>query len=372
MQKNDGVKHLEIIVDLRTPEEAGVSSLADAYNAPLQRSEDPRSIDAQSKVPRSVDPRLEDAKTRGNAPFVRKHKAKPRLDQYLVEHLPDMTRSHIQKLIADGMILVDGKTAKAGHRLKDGQMLIVSLPPAKPLEIVAEAIPIEILYEDQYLAVVNKPAGMITHPGAGADSGTLVHALMHHMRGSLSGISGTMRPGIVHRLDKDTSGILVIAKQDVAHQSLAKQIQAKIAKRTYLAVLEGKLAIDAGSINAALGRHPSNRTKMAIVKDGRKAISHYQVLNRSANFVLAEVQLETGRTHQIRVHMSSLNCPVVGDLVYNGKTTGTPAYRKRWGLLGHALHAYKLSFFHPVSGKLLEFEAKPPDDLQKLIDRLFK
>ena len=340
MQNQDSYKHVEITVELSTS------------NVPVQE----KSLSATEP---------------SDAPS-RKPKATPRLDQYLVEHLTNITRSHIQKLIADGMVSVDGEKAKAAHRLKDGQKLVVSLPPPKPLEIIAEDIPLEILYEDQYLAVVNKPAGMITHPGAGADTGTLVHALMHHMRGSLSGISGTMRPGIVHRLDKDTSGILVIAKQDVAHQSLAKQIQAKIAKRTYLAVLEGKLAADEGTVDAALGRHPNNRTKMAIVDNGRKAVSHYRVLNRSDSFVLAEVQLETGRTHQIRVHMVSLNCPVVADLVYNAKTTGTPAYRKRWGLLGHALHAYKLSFFHPVSGELLEFEARPPDDMQKLINRLFK
>ncbi len=351
MQNNDSnTKQIEIIVALNNRMQA-TSSIQLAGQAAAKASQADNST-GQSK----------DDSGSGTA---------PRLDQYLVEQFSNMTRSHIQKLISDGMVLVDNVKERASHRLKDGQKIVVSLPPAKPLEIIAEAIPIEILYEDEYLAVINKPAGMITHPGAGVHSGTLVHALMHHMRGSLSGISGTMRPGIVHRLDKDTSGILVVAKQDVAHQNLAKQIQAKVAKRIYLAVLEGQLANDSGTVNAPLGRHPTNRTKMAIVKHGRTAISHYQLLKRASSFILAEVQLETGRTHQIRVHMNSLNCPVVGDLVYNTKTTGTLAYRKRSGLLGHALHAYKLSFFHPVNSKLLEFEAKVPDDLQKLIDRLF-
>jgi 23S rRNA pseudouridine1911/1915/1917 synthase len=297
--------------------------------------------------------------------------ASPRLDQYLVEQLSHMSRSHIQKLIADGMVLIDGEKQKGGQGLKKGQRILVTLPPPKPLEITAEAIPIDILYEDQYLAVVNKPAGMVTHPGAGVDSGTLVHALVHHMGDSLSGISGTMRPGIVHRLDKDTSGILVIAKQDIAHQNLAKQIQAKTAGRTYLAVLEGQLNNNTGSINAPIGRHPKYRTKMAIVKNGRQAVSHYQVLKYSEKFILAEIKLETGRTHQIRVHMSSLNCPVAGDLLYNNKSSGSLAFRKRSGILGHALHAQKLSFCHPVTGKLLEFEARLPDDIQNLVDRLF-
>jgi 23S rRNA pseudouridine1911/1915/1917 synthase len=295
-----------------------------------------------------------------------------RLDQYLTAKLPQFSRAHIQKLIAQGMVLLDGRAGKASHRLKAGQMISVNVPPVKNLAIKAEQIPLKILYEDKHLAVIDKPAGMVTHPGAGKESGTLVHALLHHMQGSLSGIGGVLRPGIVHRLDKDTSGLMVVAKDDLTHRQLARQIQTKIAKRTYLALLEGDLKKDSGSIQAPIGRHPTKRTKMAVVAHGKKAASHFTILRRAKPFLLAQIELETGRTHQIRVHMASLNCPVVGDLLYNQKTTGTLKARQRLGLTGQALHATKLSFFHPHTARLLEFETGLPDDLKNLLDRLFK
>ena len=294
-----------------------------------------------------------------------------RLDQFLANKFSYFSRSYIQKLIAQGMVLVDGTQQKPGHRLKRNQQISVSVPPNKDLHLRAEAIPLDILYEDQYLAVVNKPAGMVTHPGAGVDSGTLVHALMHHMHGSLSGISGILRPGIVHRLDKDTSGLLAIAKDDYTHRKLAEQIQTKTAKRVYIALLEGDLKQDQGQIVAPIARHKSNRVKMSISERGRPAESHYKVLKRTHGYVLAQVELKTGRTHQIRVHMASLNCPVVADIVYNYKTSGSLKARKQLGLLGHALHATKLSFFHPISGRLLEFVAPLPADFANLLARLF-
>jgi 23S rRNA pseudouridine1911/1915/1917 synthase len=294
-----------------------------------------------------------------------------RLDQYLSEQLPMHSRSRLQKLIEDGFVLVDGKQAKAGQKLKIKQMISVTLPPLKELAIEAEDIPITIVYEDDYLAVVDKPTGMVTHPGAGVDSGTLVHALLHHMQGSLSGISGVLRPGIVHRLDKDTSGLMIVAKEDRAHRQLSRQIQSKEAKRIYLAVVEGLPAKDEGIVNAPIGRDPRHRTRMAIVGDGRTAETHYRVLKRSHKHALLELELKTGRTHQIRVHMKSLNCPVVGDIVYNTKTTGTLVARSKLGLMGQALHAHRLVFAHPIDGRLLEFESPLPQDLAALVDKLF-
>jgi 23S rRNA pseudouridine1911/1915/1917 synthase len=294
-----------------------------------------------------------------------------RVDQFLQERLKDFSRSRLQKIVSEGGVLVNEKIAKAGQKLKNGQVVSVTIPPLKDLEVTAENIPIRIRYEDKYLAVVEKPAGMVTHPGAGVDSGTLVHALMHHMKGDLSGISGVLRPGIVHRLDKDTSGLLLIAKEDSAHRHLAKQIQSKEARRIYLAVLEGVPSEGEGKVVAPLGRDPKNRTRIAIVSNGRNAETSYRILKSTNKFALAELQLSTGRTHQIRVHMQSLKCPVVGDIVYNHKTTGTLDVRRKLGLIGHALHAHRLSFRHPLDGRLLEFEAALPEDISRLVDQLF-
>lgn len=294
----------------------------------------------------------------------------PRLDVYLSTKLPELTRSHLQKLIAAGQVMLAGQPARAGLKLKGGEQLLVIIPASRTLEVEAEDLPLHIVYEDDYLAVINKPTGMVTHPGAGVNRGTLVNALLYHLKDRLSSISGVVRPGIVHRLDKDTSGLLVIAKQDQSHHSLSEQIRAKTARRRYWALLEGVIKADQGTVDKPIGRHPSRRKEMCISENGRSAISHYKVLRRFSAYSLVQVDLETGRTHQIRVHMASLGYPVVGDIVYNKKRTGNLASRAKLGLSGQALHARYLSFIHPVSKQLLEFEAPLPVDMQKLIDSL--
>ncbi|MBY0545744.1 MAG: RluA family pseudouridine synthase [Candidatus Obscuribacterales bacterium] len=297
-----------------------------------------------------------------------------RLDQFLASVLTQVhagfSRSRVQKLIDDGQIKVDSQLAKASLKLSGGERVLVNLPEPIECGVKAQEIPLQVVYEDEHLLVVNKPTGLVVHPGAGVADGTLVNALLNHCRDSLSGISGTMRPGIVHRLDKDTSGLLVVAKNDVAHQNLSAQISARTAKRVYMALVEGTPPAERGTVDKPIGRHKSKRWQMAIVPDGRKAITHFEVLSTREKFSLIKATLQTGRTHQIRVHMASLNCPVVGDLVYNNKTTGTETARRKLGLNGQALHAAYLCFTHPISGQLLEFEAALPADFQQLIDRL--
>jgi 23S rRNA pseudouridine1911/1915/1917 synthase len=297
-----------------------------------------------------------------------------RLDQYLTAELASqfdyLTRSRIQKLIDAGKVSVDSRAGKAGAKLKGGEVISIVIPADVRLEVKAQDIPINVVFEDADLIVVNKPAGMVTHPGAGVSEGTLVNALMFHCGDSLSGISGVLRPGIVHRLDKDTSGLLVVAKNDRAHQSLAHQIKEKEAGRRYQAILEGIPVPPEGTVDKAIGRHPVARKKMAIIADGRNARTHYRLLKHWHKFALIEAILDTGRTHQIRVHMASLGCPVVGDIVYNVKTTGTLDARRRLGLIGQALHAAYLSFTHPSQGGLLEFEAPLPADFQAAMDKL--
>lgn len=300
---------------------------------------------------------------------------RPRLDQYLSLKLTDFSRARLQKLIEDGAVKVNEKQAKAGQKLRPGDLISLDLPDPVPLDAVAEEIPLTIVFEDENLLVINKPAGMVTHPGAGVNSGTLVNAVLHHARGSLSSIGGVVRPGIVHRLDKDTSGLIMVAKNDRAHQSLAAQLKVKSARRSYLALVEGSPGEESGTIDLPIGRHPKKRVQMTVVTpamavEARHAVTHYQVLEHFHKYALLACQLETGRTHQIRVHLSHLGLPIVGDLVYNQKTTGTLPARAKLGLKGQALHAHKLSFTHPVSGKLLEFEADLPADLKALIDRL--
>lgn len=293
-----------------------------------------------------------------------------RLDLYLAEKIEGFSRSRLKGLIESGMVLVDGKEGKASQSLKGGEQIQLSIPEVQPASLHAQDIPIEIKFEDDYLAVINKPAGLVTHPGAGVTDGTLVNALLHHLRGRLSGISGVLRPGIVHRLDKDTSGLLVIAKEDRAHRHLAEQIREKTARRVYLALVEGVMPSDQGVVARPIGRHPVHRKQMAVDAGGRPAVSHYQVIQRWPAYSLVKVSLETGRTHQIRVHMASLGFPVVGDIIYNRKRTGSLEARHKLGLKGHALHAAYLSFTHPITRALLEFEAAPPEDFQRLIDRL--
>lgn len=296
----------------------------------------------------------------------------PRLDAFLSASFADrsLSRSRIQKLIDDGQVLVNGKLAKASLKLFGGELIELTLPESEPLSLKPEAIPLQIVFEDAHLIVINKECGQVVHPGAGVSEGTLVNALLAHCKDSLAGINGSLRPGIVHRLDKDTSGLLVVAKTDQAQLSLSEQISKRDAKRVYIALLEGQLPTDCGIVDKPIGRHKTDRIKMAIVEDGRNAQTHWEVISRTHKFTLIKASLKTGRTHQIRVHMASLNCPVVGDLVYNRKSTGNEAARKKLGLKGHALHAAYLSFRHPSSNELLEFEAEPPSEFQKLIESL--
>lgn len=296
-----------------------------------------------------------------------------RLDQFLTAKLTDYSRSRVQKLIDDGAVVVNGAVARASLKLKPGDNITVSVPPLEVLDALPENIPLKIVYEDEHMLVVDKPAGMVTHPGAGVNSGTLVNAVLFHCQGRLSSIGGVVRPGIVHRLDKDTSGLIMVAKTDVAHQGLSLQLQTKEARRVYLALVEGVPKAESGSVDAAIGRHPLKRKEMTLVKEGqigRSALTHWRVARHFNRFALLECRLDTGRTHQIRVHMASLNLPVVGDIVYNRKTTGTLESRRKLGLVGQALHAHRLTLTHPVSGLLLEFQAELPHDFERLLAKL--
>jgi 23S rRNA pseudouridine1911/1915/1917 synthase len=294
----------------------------------------------------------------------------PRLDAYLTTALHGISRNRIQKLIDEEQVTINGVLARASHRVKSDEVIEITIPPLEAIDVIAENIPLSIVYEDEYLAVINKPQGMVTHPGAGVYSGTLVNALLHHMQGTLSGIGGAIRPGIVHRLDKETSGLLVVAKEDMTHRHLAEQIKEKSARRIYLALVAGHLSETTGTIDEPIGRHPVKRKQMAVVSSGRRAVTHYQVLESFDKFTLVKVQLETGRTHQIRVHMAHIGHPVVGDLVYNHGASGTVATRSKLKLLGHALHATQLSFVHPINNRLLEFEAPLPEHFQRAIESL--
>ncbi|MGD9684290.1 MAG: RluA family pseudouridine synthase [Candidatus Obscuribacterales bacterium] len=293
-----------------------------------------------------------------------------RLDQYLSKKVPDLSRARIKKLIDKSQIDVDGKPARASQKLKGNETITVAVPPPESVDILPEDIGLDIVFEDDDLIVINKQVGLVTHPGAGTSSGTLVNALLHHCGETLSGISGELRPGIVHRLDKDTSGLLVVAKNDRAHRNLASQIAEKSARRSYTAIVDGVLKEDQGIIDEPIGRHPGNRKKMAIREDGRQARTHYRVLTRMRDFTLVRADLETGRTHQIRVHFAHLGHPVAGDILYNKRASGGQKGRDRLGLKGQALHATSLSFRHPVSGQLLEFKAPLPDDFAEALSSL--
>lgn len=286
-----------------------------------------------------------------------------RLDVFIADNLVRLSRSQAQKLIKEGHVMVQGRSAsKAGEKVVEGKEIVVTIPDPKPLNAEPEDIPLDILYEDSDLIVVNKPQGMVVHPAPGHFSGTLVNALLHRCR-DLSGINGVLRPGIVHRLDKDTSGALVVAKNDYAHVSLAAQIKQHTVLRKYIALVHGDPQKDAGTIDAPIGRHPVYRKKMAVVANGRRAVTHYRVLERLGNYSLVEARLETGRTHQVRVHMAYLGHPIVGDKVYGPR-------KAHFDLPGQALHARLLGFVHPRSGEYMEFIAEPPAILERLLTRL--
>lgn len=286
-----------------------------------------------------------------------------RLDAYLTGENPRMSRSHIQKLISEGMADVNGMPARANYRLRTGDAVVLRLPPPVELVVEPEPIPLDIYYEDQDVVVVNKPRGMVVHPAEGNYTGTMVNALMYHCR-DLSGINGVMRPGIVHRLDKDTSGLLMVAKNDFAHVELARQLSERKVERRYLALVHGAMKYDRGTVDAPIGRHSKDRQRMAVEpRNGKPAVTHYTVIGRYGVFTYLELRLETGRTHQIRVHMAYLGYPVAGDPRYG------PA-KDPLGLKGQFLHAALLGFVHPRSGEKKVFQAPLPEELQKVLDKI--
>lgn len=298
-----------------------------------------------------------------------------RLDVFVSRWLPDVTRSRVQNLLSEGMILVDGKTVKAGYKLKTGNLVQVVLPQLKELSAEPEAMDLEILYEDDDLAIVNKPRGLVVHPAAGHESGTLVNGLLHHFQGKLSGINGVMRPGIVHRIDKDTSGLLVICKSDRAHQGLSDLLKDHDIERVYHAVVHGSFSKTEGTVDAPIGRMDSDRKKMCVRADGRRAITHYRVLEQYDGFSYVELRLETGRTHQIRVHMRSIGHPLLGDEVYGAAKENTKLEKMLKGKdfwPGQILHAKVLGFVHPVSGEYIEFNSELPAYFQTVLEYLQK
>ena len=289
---------------------------------------------------------------------------KQRLDRALASHFPDLSRSRLQKLIEQGNVTVDGVVfTNKKSSVQGGEEICLSLPPLQPLNLEPESIPLDILYEDEHLIIVNKPSGLVVHPAPGNEKGTLVNALLAHCD-NLAGIGGVERPGIVHRLDKDTSGAIVVAKTDRAHQSLQAQIQAKTAIREYVGIIHGSPQEETGIIDLPIGRHPVDRKKMAVVeKGGRNAITHWWVEQRLGNYTLMGFRLETGRTHQIRVHCAAMKHPIVGDPVYSKKSAlGV-------NLSGQVLHARKLELVHPVSGETISAIAPLPPEFTKLLNQ---
>ena len=288
-----------------------------------------------------------------------------RLDVFLSEQQPELSRSHIQKIIADGGALVNGAPEKSRFKLREGDKVTFTLPDPVHVEILPEDIPLDILYEDHDVIVVNKARGMVVHPAAGVSGGTLVNALLHHCS-DLSGINGAVRPGIVHRLDKDTSGVMIVAKNDTAHVDLAEQIRVKSAHRVYWAIVCGNIVEESGTIHGAIGRSPKDRQKMAVVREnGKDATTKFRVLERYNDYTLVECRLLTGRTHQIRVHMAYIGHPVLGDPKYGPK-------KCPFAIKGQALHSLSLTFDHPVSKKEMTFEAPVPEDMQHILDVLRK
>lgn len=288
-----------------------------------------------------------------------------RIDKFLAEYETHLTRSYLQKIIKQGAVLVNGKTVKASYVLAEEDRIELEIPEPMEPEILPEPIPLDILYEDKDVILVNKPKQMVVHPAAGHYTGTLVNALMYHCKGELSGINGIMRPGIVHRIDMDTTGVLIACKNDWAHQCIAQQLKEHTITRRYYAIVFGNIKEEAGCVNAPIGRHPRERKKMAIVSDGKEAVTHYRVVERFGTYTWIECRLETGRTHQIRVHMASIGHPLLGDTVYGPE-------RQPFSLQGQTLHAYVLGFRHPSTGEYMEFQAPLPQYFEKIVDTLRK
>lgn len=285
-----------------------------------------------------------------------------RLDLFLSEKFEHMSRSYVQGLIENESVKVNNKIKKSNYKLKFGDEISVEVPIPVELQVEGENIPIDTIYEDSDVIVVNKPQDMVVHPAPGNYTGTLVNALLYHCK-DLSGINGVIRPGIVHRIDKDTTGILVIAKNDNAHNKLAEQLKNHSMTRTYYALVEGNVKQDEGIVNAPIGRHPVDRIKMAVVKDGREAVTHYKVIERFGDYTLVKCNLETGRTHQIRVHMAHIGHPLVGDNVYGYK-------KQKFNLKGQVLHAKELGFIHPTSGEYIHFDSELPKYFIELLEKL--
>lgn len=288
-----------------------------------------------------------------------------RIDRFLGSRLEQVSRSYLQKLVKDGAVLVNGKPVKSSYKVENGDRIRLEIPDAVEPEIEAEPMALDILYEDSDIILLNKPKGMVVHPAAGHYSGTLVNGLMAHCKNELSGINGVMRPGIVHRIDMDTTGVLIVCKNDKAHNAIAEQLKVHSITRKYYAIVHGVLKADTGTVNAPIGRHPVDRKKMSInEKNGKEAVTHYQVLRRFRRFTFVECQLETGRTHQIRVHMASIGHPLLGDQVYG------PAKVPFSGLKGQTLHAGVLGIIHPSTGEYMEFTAPLPSYFEALLKKL--
>ena len=289
-----------------------------------------------------------------------------RADAFLARSIPDLTRSAAQRLLEEGRVTLAGRGIKKNYKTTPGDRLEVVLPDPEPVDVAPQNIPLDVVYEDEDVIVVNKPVGLVVHPAPGHPDGTLVNALLYRCGQSLSGINGELRPGIVHRIDRDTSGLIIAAKNDKAHLGLAAQLQDHSLARVYEAVAVGNLREDFGTVNAPIGRHPVDRKRMAIdPKNGRPAVTHWSVLGRYPGYTHVECKLETGRTHQIRVHLASIGHPLLGDVVYGSK--------KPWpGLAGQCLHARKLKFIHPSTGKPVELECPLPDWFEKVLKQIDK
>lgn len=288
-----------------------------------------------------------------------------RIDKFISDRMEDISRSYIQKLIKDDLVTVDLKPVKANYKVRQGERVEVALPEAVSPDIEPQNIPLDIVYEDEDVLLVNKPKDMVVHPSAGHLDGTLVNALLYHCRDSLSSINGVMRPGIVHRIDKDTTGLLIVCKNDKAHNCIAEQLKVHSITRRYQAIVWNNLTEDKGQIDAPIGRHPVDRKKMAVnYKNGKPAVTHYKVLERFGNYTYMQFRLETGRTHQIRVHMASIGHPLLGDTLYS---SGRSPFKH---LQGQTLHAKTIGFVHPKSGEYMEFSAPLPEYFDNLLKLL--
>lgn len=295
--------------------------------------------------------------------IVKQEEQGKRLDMYVANQNSEITRTAAQRMIEQGNVLVNGKKQKVSYKILEGDVITIEKVEAKPIELKAQEIPIEIIYEDKDIIVVNKPKGMVVHPANGNPDGTLVNAIMAICKDSLSGIGGEIRPGIVHRLDKDTSGLLIVAKNDKAHVNMSEQIKNHEVKKTYIALVRGVVKENEATIDMPIGRSTSDRKKMAVVKNGRNAVTHIKVLKRYNKYTLLEINIETGRTHQIRVHLSHIGFPIIGDYTYsNGKN--------EFGVVGQCLHAKCLEFKHPITGEKMKLEAPLPVYFEKILEKL--